>query len=268
MNEKPSQNFFIPRGDAFDIDFAKYENDDSYQEIRELMSDRRFTVGKTDISYRVINHWDQSDILPEGSKSDGGWRKFTFPEIVWLRAIARLRKFGLSLEKIERIKKQVMFYHLERYPYFEYYLVKAWISESDSFICTLSDGEAETAFPHELEASRMINGNFDVLLVSLKSILEAMGMNTAEAKRLFGLSDEEIELLASLRLERNSEINAKMNSNGEIAEIESTKTFNQPLDYQIRNQIKKGKMFGKAITQYEDGIPKSIKVTKRQKFKK
>lgn len=271
MAKKTMGKLFIPRGDAFDLNFADYQFDDKFQRVRELMNDRRFTVGETDVAYRVINHWDQSGVLPEGVKGDGGWRKFTLPEMVWLKAAVRMRDFGLSLDQIASAKDGAMAWSkkLEQYPHFEYYVAKAWFSGADPYILVTSEGEAEVATMAEIEAAKLFLDSFDVLLISLKAILKGMGVNTSEVKTMFALSDKEVELLSSIRMGNNNEIKAKIDDQGEITEIESTETTTSPLaPHKIKNQAEQEKMYGKVVTQYENGVPKSVQVTTRKRLKK
>jgi len=262
---------FIPRGDGFDLDFAHYQLSDDCQKVRDLMDDRRFTVGETNVAYRVVNHWDQSGLLPDGVPGDGGWRKFTFPEMVWLKSIVRMRDFGLSLENIALVKNGVMKWSEEqkRYTFFEYFVAKAWLSGVEPFILVTSDGESEIATMDQIECAKILHGSFDVLLISLKDILNKMGAKTPKVKTLFALSDKEFELLSSIRLGNNSEVKTKIDNQGEITEIESTETTTSPLaPHKLKNQLEQDKMYGKVVTQYENGVPKSVQVTKRKRLKR
>jgi DNA-binding transcriptional MerR regulator len=269
MANKTLGKLFIPRGDAFDLDFANYQLDDKFKKVRELMNDRRFTVGETDVAYRVINHWDQSGLLPEGVKGDGGWRKFTLPEMVWLKAMVRMRDFGLPLDKIARARNGAMRWSKqhEEYPYFEYYIAKAWFSGADPYILVTSDGEAEVATMAQIETAKLFLNSFDVLLISLKAILTEIGVNIAQVKILFALSKKETELLGNIRMESNNEVKVKIDDRGEITEIESTETTNHPIAaYKIRDQAEKEKMHGSVETQFVDGVARSVRVTKRKKL--
>jgi hypothetical protein len=156
----------------------------------------------------------------------------------------------------------------EEYPYFEYYVAKAWFSGSDPYVLVTSDGEAEVATMAEIEAAKLFLDSFDVLLISLKAILKGMGVNTSEVKTLFALSEKEVELLSSIRMGNNNEVKAKIDDQGEITEIESTETTTSPLaPHKIKNQVEQEKMYGKVVTQYENGVPKSVQVTTRKKLK-
>lgn len=270
MAKKTLSKLFIPRSDAFAFDLADYQFNDKFQKVRELMNDRRFTVGETDVAYRVINHWDQSGLLPDGVRGDGSWRKFTLPEMVWLKAVVRMRDFGLPLEKIAQARKGAMSWNKqrERYPCFEYYLAKAWLSDADTYILVMSDGEAEVATVAQIEAAKLFLDSFDVLLVSLKAILKGMGLHTPAVKTLFALSEKDIELLTSIHMGNNNDIKVKIDDRGEITEIESTETTTSPLaPHRLKNQVEQEKMYGQVVTKYENGVPKSVQVTTRKRLK-
>ncbi|MCC7357575.1 MerR family transcriptional regulator [Candidatus Uhrbacteria bacterium] len=270
MAKKTLSKLFIPRSDAFAFDLADYQFNDKFQKVRELMNDRRFTVGETDVAYRVINHWDQSGLLPDGVRGDGSWRKFTLPEMVWLKAVVRMRDFGLPLEKIAYARKGAMSWNKqrERYPCFEYYLAKAWLSDADTYILVMSDGEAEVATVAQIEAAKLFLDSFDVLLISLKAILKGMGLHTPAVKTLFALSEKDIELLTSIHMGNNNDIKVKIDDQGEITEIESTETTTSPLaPHRLKNQVEQEKMYGQVVTKYENGVPKSVQVTTRKRLK-
>ena len=270
MTKKTSDKLFIPRGDGFDLDFYDYQSDERFQKVREFMSDRRFTVGETNVAYRVINHWDRLGVLPNGVKGDGGWRKFTLPEMVWLKVIARMRGFGLSLDQIALAKQGAMAWNakFERYLYFEYYLTKAWFSSADPYVLVTSEGDAEVATMAEIEAAKLFLGSRDVLLISLKAILKDSGMKTPGINALLALSKKEIELLSSIRSRDSNEVKTKMNDQGEITEIESTETVTSTLiEHRIKSQVEKERMYGKVVSQYEKGVLKSVQVTRRKRLK-
>ena len=95
-----------------------------------------------------------------------------------------------------------------------------------------------------------------------------MGVNTSEVKTLFSLSDKEVELLSSIRMGNNNEVKAKIDDQGEITEIESTETTTSPLaPHKIKNRAEQEKMYGRVVTQYENGVPKWVQVTKRKRLK-
>ena len=55
---------------------------------------------------RWIKHWSKMGLLFENNDTDdpNKWSKFSFIELIWLKAILKMRQFGLPLEHIEEIK--------------------------------------------------------------------------------------------------------------------------------------------------------------------
>lgn len=265
-----TRRLVIIRGDDFDIGFAGYQSDTRFDGIRTVLNTRDSTVGETNIPYRVINHWDEQGLLPDGAAgNDGGWRRFTLTELVWLHVANRLRGFGLSLEKIRRAKTDVMEWNKEheRYLRFEYYLAKALFSKLNPYVYVLDDGEAAIASSGEFEMSNNMSGNLDVLMISLKSVLEEMGHKTLKPEMLLSVSEDEIALLHASRREDVNEVSAKIEPNGKFKEFETTKVDpNPPTLNEITRQSEREKLHGKVILQYQDGVLQSSKMIKRRRL--
>ncbi|MCG8320377.1 MAG: MerR family transcriptional regulator [Cytophagales bacterium] len=57
--------------------------------------------------YRLINHWDNQEIIPAARDSNKQWRKFSMMDMIWLDMVEDLRQFGCSIEKIRQAKGQL-----------------------------------------------------------------------------------------------------------------------------------------------------------------
>jgi DNA-binding transcriptional MerR regulator len=260
------------RGNAFIADFSTYLQDTKgeFKTTKEILNKRQYTVGKTNISYRNINHWGASGLLPEGVKDDGtGWRKFTFIEVVWVKILERLREFGFSIEKIAKARDTAMEWdaNTDSYPIFEYYVIKAWASKADPYVVFLIDGTAEVLTSAEIEKQKVFSGSNDLLVISLKSVLKEMGRNPLKPYMLFELSDKEVDLLSEIRLEGNKEVKVKV-KNGHLDEIEMTKMYPEapPLE-DINRDLKKGGAFAEVVTKYEGGKKQSAEVKTKKRWK-
>lgn len=256
-----------------EIALADYLIDEKFVGIRRIVRERRIgTVGEIDISYRVFSHWDKNGLLPEGMRSsDLGWRKFNFIERVWLEVIKRLRDFGLSLDKIAKVRESIMLWHKEddAYPEFEYFVLAAKYNPSDSYVVVFADGNAGIGVARDIELSKETWDFRDSLLISLKGVLRDIGLNARSAKPLHDLTDEETELLAQIRLDGNDELKIKTHKDGKIKEIESTSITTEPVkNYEAHKRAKERRLYGRVVTQYEDGKPKSTHVTSRKRFDK
>jgi len=269
MSPNTKRYAFILKGDGFELSLANYYSDKN-KEVHKLFSERKYTVGDTDIAYRLINHWDESGLLPEGARDGNGWRKFTLIEMVWLRAIIRLRNFGFPLDKIAKVRDCVVLWNkkTENYPVLEYYVSLALASNADPYIIVLEDGSADIATTREIELSKEFwKKPLDVLYISLKSVVSEMGFKVAPSEGLDLLSPEEKELLNEIHVNNNGEVKVNVDSTGQIAEIESTNVMSALPAHEIHHKIKNERMYGKVVTQYEDGKSRSVKVTKKRRFK-
>lgn len=269
--KKGVSDLTVGRGESFDLTLSSYFNgDEKTAETRRALNTRRFTVGETDISYRVINHWHANGILPEGVKDQtGGWRKFTFVEIIWMRAVTKLRDFGFSLENIAMVRDKIMQWEkkTEDYPLFEFYVVEAWTTHLDPYIICLSDGNAELLTSAEIERAKIIIGSKDMLLISLKSLLKEQKVTPKKPVTLFELSGKEIDLLSEIRLNGNKEVKVKV-KNGHLDEIEMTKIYPEapPLE-DINRVLKQEGAFAEVVTKYESGKKQSAEVKTRKRWK-
>ena len=187
-------NYFVFRGDNFDYSFATYFGDEKLQKAHDVLNTRKYTAKETNISYRMVNHWKSIGVLPEGAMTSEGWSKFTLLELLWIRVANKLRDFGVALERISEIKEQVMYWHekTQNYPYFEYYVGKAWLTEDDPYVIVSSDNYADLGTADEIETSRFMNSiPANILQISLKSIVQEVGIQPKEAKPLHVLSAAE-----------------------------------------------------------------------------
>jgi DNA-binding transcriptional MerR regulator len=79
------------------------------------MIDIKLTIGElaryTGASRRQLDYWTTSGLLkPSGQEVRKGWRTYTFDDLIRARAVATLRKEGVSLRTIRKVEE-----HLSRY---------------------------------------------------------------------------------------------------------------------------------------------------------
>ena len=128
--------------------------------MKESIRKKYYTASDTGISYRVLNHWDKKGLLPKNLRQNRGWRKFNFIENVWIQVIVELRNFGLPLEKIAKVYKNIMNRD------FEYFVNKALHSATDIYIIISPDGKAA------IISTNVIFDHKSMLFISIKSILK------------------------------------------------------------------------------------------------
>ncbi len=98
MKEKP----VITYSDWYDVAFATFTDDDKekYEELYTLLSLPRFRVSDTDEKYRTINYWDEQGLLLGKRKSTDTWRQFSILDVVWIRILQNLKKYGMEGDEI------------------------------------------------------------------------------------------------------------------------------------------------------------------------
>jgi MerR HTH family regulatory protein len=268
MSSKDLKTSFLHRSESFYKLIELLSNGEGLVRLNEP----NYTVGDTHLSYRVISHWDKNGIIPHSIQKEKGWHKFTFIEIVWLKIVSRLRDFGFSLKKIAKIKKQIMWFDKRNknhhYSFLECYVSQAWFETEDCYIIVLNDGTVDIGSSLEIELAKrkLLPEKSDMLLVSLKGILNELGMNVKTAKTLLPMSEEEI-LISRILKENNNEVNMKFKK-GMIHEIESTEVISENPNFtKINKGLKEGGAFGEVITKYENGKAQSVQVKRRQRFK-
>jgi hypothetical protein len=290
--EKKTKDFHVSRDEMkFKEYFAKID-----PEFRRLLNERKFTASEIDISYRVLSHWDQIGILPDGTKTNG-WRKFSIVEMVWLSAIKTLRGFGIPLNKTLTIKDSIFLWDQKKdsYPLLEFYVYKAWYTDEDPYIVILESGKADLGTSEELELTKFWQRTNDMLLISLKSTLKKLGKDVTLPKLILPSEEREEELLDLVRsskspldlkkitglsgerlryLEEVFEIDSKITGdvrvkarNGKIKELETTEIYpTKPPLRKIEKSLKEKNGKSELIVKSTNGSVESAKVIKTERF--
>jgi len=258
----------IPRLTSTDFDYAEYFAEASSNGLRKALNQPKYTVGATGTTYRVMAHWGQLGLLPSKNKLVG-WRRFSLIERVWMEAVKKMRTYGVPLEIIADVCDQVMCQQkdISGYPDFEYFVIRAWKSKADPNIMILEDGMAGVGTAEEIELSKNGYGQ-SMLLISIKQILRELGVKVEEARKLLCLTENEIEFLTKLRLERNDEISVNVASSGKIKDIQTTQTTNEkPIMRDLLLEMEKEGGYGQISIAFEGGAPRSSRIIKKKRLK-
>jgi len=270
LDKKPPIKLsFLSRGPDFKEKYLNYHKNSGFEKFHRAMRDRRYTVGELGTSSRVINHWEEKNVLPDGFREkDNGWRKFTLAEVAWLSVAAHLRKFGFPLEKIVKVKSQILDWQpkLNMYPVFEFQLARALVSKEDLYVAVLEDGYAAVASSVEIEESKLLDGPQHILLISLKKIVSALQLPNKNPESIHGLSNEEEHLLGEVRLKNNSEIKVSI-KNSKISEIDTEKRYSDvTILPTINTRFNKEGEYGEISVKIEDGKKQLVTVRKKKRF--
>ena len=75
-----------------------------------LLSDvrkQKYDLKNTQQTYRTINYWSNIGLLDDYRENNRCWRKFSIVELAFIFIISSLRDFGVSLETIKEVKKEL-----------------------------------------------------------------------------------------------------------------------------------------------------------------
>ena len=92
----------------FEIDeFFDIQSIEKTAQLYEKLIEDRFYVSNTGISYRTINHWNEKGLIRCNRKNEGGDRRFSFADFVWIKIVNELRSFGVSIPTIKKITDEI-----------------------------------------------------------------------------------------------------------------------------------------------------------------
>lgn len=257
-------NNTFERDSDFGKNIAVYLMDDKLKSLREILRDRKYTTKDTGVDYRTVSHWRDVKILPKSVDKQEGWKKFTLPEIVWMKVIVQLREYGFPLDKIAKARNEIEWEELKDFEVsiLEYYSAVALATTSDPYVLILPDGQAEIATTYEVLSKDFFSNQTDMLMISLKSILKNLGFDVPKANLLHQLTANEEELLWSIRYEDNKEVSMHL-SDGAIKELTTVKNYDEDTD----SKIKKNGEFAEVVTRYTRGEKRSAEVRVKKRFK-
>ncbi len=150
--------FTIHHSDWFDFWLGDYQGE-KFSPVREIIRKRKVSMSSTSQSYRIINHWEEKNILLKQKGRNSGWRKFSLIDILWIGVVGDLRKIGFPLDKINNIKKCI--FHRredgkEDTLYFELFIGRMFIKDNVLLVIT-PKGEADLCLDTEYINSQLIS---------------------------------------------------------------------------------------------------------------
>ena len=173
INER--KNVF-PASDWFDMNFlAGFLHSDL--NIVKQFNQQVYTIGEEKLSSRVLNHWYQSGIITDDRLDNKGWKKFSFSEIVWISIVIKLRKFGLDLQRIKKVKEQIDYYNTKdsksKCPLLDFYMLVAITSTIPIKFIVFESGQAEIVKQSDIDIANQINLiNEDFISIDINKLLD------------------------------------------------------------------------------------------------
>lgn len=82
--------------------------DSGFLEMEKEQFDEVFTLKDLGVSARVLQNWSENGLLIEKERGKDMNHRFNFIELMWLKIILELRRYGFPLEKIKRVKEYIV----------------------------------------------------------------------------------------------------------------------------------------------------------------
>lgn len=225
LNPSNSLLQILGPSDGMLIGLSQYEDD---KQAQSFLRDKRYSMKeiKDEVAYRVISHWCSMGLVIR--EKDNDWLKLSIVDLVWIKMIAKLRKFGFSLQAIDTIKKCVFYLTPEGtklYHFLDLYIIYVlqkipvglFIDEKfEAVFCTEKMIEQAKALADILPSHLFLNLNEIVLSVFSNKELKPIYDSSIR------LNIEEMNLLLHLRSGNYEEIKVRL-KNGHIDLFEGKK---------------------------------------------
>lgn len=153
MEDQNSCKPSVFRNDSFLMNLEKLYESAKATEIIKRFHSRHLEIEKSDVSYRVLTHWDSLDLIECERDSSQGWRRFNLIETLWLSVIKKSRELGLSLEQLAKAKSS-FFQKISSdssIDFADYYLIGAIFMKFPTFFIIFPDGHGEFLFYEEVD---------------------------------------------------------------------------------------------------------------------
>ncbi len=259
----------FPATDKIDLMFADYFQSESALKIRFWLNERTKGLDINELSYRIINHWENNGLIEVNRGDKGkGWRKYSLMDALWISLISELRKFGVSIENLKLIKSQIQdgsqICPPSIYPRLEFYTALFMKEKEPIYIMIFNDFKIQIASKTELEMAEIIGCIGSHIKIELSSLLQVVLKKPLIEKKTenkFELSNDEIQLLLEIRTRNYKSIKIKMND-GKIIRLEKEVNL---VEKEIHKLLKQNN-YDEIIITREDGEIRNVKQIVKQKI--
>jgi DNA-binding transcriptional MerR regulator len=247
----------IARGRAFN-DFYNFISDEKYQTVRNLLAESKYTVSKTDESYRTVNSWSEAGLLIEAKDRENGWRKFSVIDLCWLRTIKELRKLGFSLDKISTLKdclfNSIYAEKKDDTSLFEFFVAN--LHRYDVYLVVTNEGKGMLCFSQEYMATQIGLPLPTTHIIINVNKLYAEVTNNPKYNKVVNpsviLDRKQLEMVEKIMTEDVSEVKLKIKDN-KVVRVSYETLINNPDNTieHIRKLLNEGGL--REITIFQEG---------------
>ena len=210
----------------YEYEVMTFFQEELFIKMDKVISKEVFTNKMADASSKNVTQWTHDGILVNDGVIDKTIQKFSMAGIIWLNLIVELRRLGFSKKNILR-SKACLLNKIEEVdidaPFLKYYLLRYLFFKQDCILSFTTDG---AAVYFELEEYVEYISDEDILdkghiVIPLRSLFWKLKSKIDESKysfeQLFGYSEKEIEIIASIIKANYSTISILLNNGKEHA---------------------------------------------------
>ena len=175
----------LAASDWYDINFFEFLAKDL--KSKKILNAKRYTISNDIVSARTLSHWQQIELISDERPDGRGWRRFSLTEVIWLQIINKLRKFGMQLDLIKRVKSYLELYSsdegLSKFPELDFYVLFCLNFRKPVKLLVFDNGEALLGSQVDIDLAKSCGSivddyiSIDINLL-LKSILKKVDFQT------------------------------------------------------------------------------------------
>ena len=261
---------YLADTDWFDYHFIDrffYEN----HSIKEFLNEPQYKIGDEAISSRVLKYWHDTEILEDNRPKGKGWRKFSFTEVVWISIVSQLRKFGLDLKKIKKVKEYLDTFNSKenqsQCPLLDFYIAHCMSSKMPIKLLVFDTGE--TLIGRQVAIDLAVQYGFikdDYISVDLGKLINKRfkGKRVKTDYTNYSLSSIEKEVQRGIYYDDVKSITINVNGNKDILLTKEHIRYSQD---EISNLLRKIGNYYEQSTLVK-GYRRNYKIIEKKKLKK
>ncbi len=178
--------------------------------IIKLLTKKGDTLVNKSISSRMLNHWEELNLIDNNRENGKGWRKFSILDSVWMEIILELRNFGFPNDKILNVKNHFLntegkhkIKSVNQNPFLQFYVANAIAQRKQIYISVFSDGQIEFITASELSKNIKFDTIKNFISINLNELLERIYEQKFNVNsRIKLLTEREAELLMMIRTQK------------------------------------------------------------------
>lgn len=207
----------------------------SQEQMQDYLKEKKFKQRNSEISYRILNHWEKLGLIDNDRPQGKGWRKFSVIDIVWMEIIKELRNFGYSNDKILTVKRDLINRAesgiISKNILFIYYVAMAICKKQAIFALVFSNGEIDFATVQEAAAAYSLGVAGNHIRINLNELIQKIYKRdlTPINTMLFQLSPTEFDVIKELRTKGKKNISIRSNDK-KIEKIDTEMIFGKDVD--------------------------------------